>query len=280
LHSVAREAASARLVLLWVVGGLALVGTMLAFAAVRMVGELRGLYAREKAAAQAKADFLADVAHELRTPLTVLRTNADVGLSLDREGPHAPLFREIVGESQRMVRMLQDLLLLARSDSAMLPLDQEPVDLASFLADLAVRAQTLAEERGAVFESHLVGEGQVCVDRARIEQVVFILVDNATKYSPAGGCVTLGATASRGDAWIEVVDRGFGIPEDELPYVFDRFYRADRAKRRVRKVDGAGLGLSIAKTIVEAHGGRISATSRRGGGTRVAFGLPLMIAAM
>jgi signal transduction histidine kinase len=282
LRSVEREAASARLVLLWVVGGLALIGTMLAFAAVRMVGELRGLYAREREAAetlaraaQAKADFLADVAHELRTPLTVLRTNADVGLSLDRDGPQAPLLREIVGESERMTRMLQDLLLLACSDSTALPLDRESVEMAPFLTDVAVRAQTLAQEHGATLDVRLAGDGLLWIDRARLEQVVLILVDNAVKYSPAGSCVMLSTTARSEAAWIEVADRGFGIPDDELPYVFDRFYRADRLKPRVRKVDGAGLGLSIARTIVEAHGGRISAAARPGGGTCVALCLPL-----
>jgi signal transduction histidine kinase len=273
---VAQQAASARLVLLWVVGGLAVVGTMLAFAAVRMVGELRSLYARERAAAQAKTDFLADIAHELRTPLTVLRTNADVGLSLDWDGPPAPLFREIVTESERMTRLLQDLLLLARSDSVELPLEREPAQMAPFLADLSVRAQTLALERGATLEVQLSGEGRLSIDRARVEQVVLILVDNAVKYSPPGGSITLSTSAASDHACIEVADRGFGIPEDELPYVFDRFYRADRLKPRVRKVDGAGLGLSIAKTIVEAHGGRISARSRTGGGTCVAVCLPLI----
>jgi signal transduction histidine kinase len=149
--------------------------------------------------------------------------------------------------------------------------------MARFLADLAGRAQTLVEERGAKFESQLAGRGQMWIDLARVEQVVFILLDNATKYSPPGGCVTLGALANRHEARIEVADRGIGIPEDELPYVFDRFFRADQGKPRARKVDGVGLGLSIARAIVEAHGGRISATSRPGGGTCVAFGLPLLV---
>lgn len=276
LTSVAQETASARLVLVWVVGGVALIGMILAFAAVRMVGELRGLYARERAAAQAKADFLADIAHELRTPLTVLRTNADVGLSLAPGGADAALFREIVSEAERMSRMLQDVLLLASSESTALPLNQEPVEMATFLTDVAVRARTLAQECGANFEIRLSGEGRIWIDRARIEQVVLILVDNAVKYSPPGGCVTLSTAVDADGAWIEVIDQGFGIPEDELPYVFDRFYRADRSHPRARKVDGAGLGLSIAKTIVEAHGGRMTLESTAGGGTRVAACIPLM----
>ena len=276
LSDVARQASSARFVLLWVVGGLALVGLILAFAAVRMLSELRRLYASERAAAQARADFLADIAHELRTPLTVLRTNADVSLSLHHDAPDAPIFREMVSETERMARMLRDLLLLASSDSTALPLDPEPVDVATFLEDLAVRAQTLVNESGATLETHFVADGQLWIDRARIEQVVMILVDNAVKYSPPGRCVMLNASTGSEELCLEVADRGFGIPEEDLPYVFDRFYRADRLTRRVRKIDGAGLGLSIAKTIVEAHDGRISAASRPGGGTRVSVSLPLV----
>jgi signal transduction histidine kinase len=278
LNSVEQETESARLVLLWVVGGLALVGMMLAFAAVRMISELRRLNARERAAAQARADFLVDIAHELRTPLTVLRTNADLGLSLDPDEPHTPLFSEIVNESVHMTRMLQDLLLLARSDSVALPLEREAVQMAPFVADVAARAQTLAHERGAILEVQLLGEGQLSIDRARVEQVVLILVDNALKYGPPGNSITLRTSVTADEASIEVADRGFGIPQDELPYVFDRFYRADRSRPRVRKVDGAGLGLSIARTIVEAHGGRIAAASRPGGGTRMTVRLPVVSA--
>jgi signal transduction histidine kinase len=282
LRSVDNAAATARLVLMWVVGGLVLAGTVLALAAVRMVSELSRLYARERTAAEtlsrdahAKANFLADIAHELRTPLTVLRTNADVGLTVDRDGQHATLFQEIIGESARMARMLDDLLFLARSDLATLPLDCEQVWIAPFLVDVAARAQTLTREQGANFELHLTATGELWVDRARIEQAVLILVDNAAKYSPAGASITLSTRVRSAAVWIEVADRGYGIPEEELPYVFERFYRADGVQPRVRKADGFGLGLSIARTIVEAHGGYITAARRQGGGTRVSFCLPL-----
>jgi signal transduction histidine kinase len=140
----------------------------------------------------------------------------------------------------------------------------------------------LARERGAKFESARAGEGQLRVDPARIEQAVLILVDNAAKYGPPGGRVTLSSElSSSGQLRIRVEDRGPGIPSKELPHVFERFYRVD--KIRTRQGDGGGhgqggtgLGLPIANTIVEAHGGRIEVASRPGEGTKVSLYLPLL----
>jgi two-component system sensor histidine kinase ResE len=143
----------------------------------------------------------------------------------------------------------------------------------------------LARERGAAFESTLLaGEGQLRVDPARIEQAVLILVDNAAKYGPTGGLVTLSSERdSAGQLRIEVEDRGPGIPSEELPHVFERFYRVD--KTRTRQGDGqgpgqsgTGLGLPIARTIVQAHGGRIEVVSQPGEGTKASLYLPLLSA--
>jgi two-component system sensor histidine kinase VicK len=172
-----------------------------------------------------------------------------------------------------MARMVEDLLFLARSDSASPPLELEAVALASFLAGLAGRAEVLARERGATFEAALDGEGWLQIDPARIEQAVLILVDNSAKYSPSGGLISLSSWSDRRELHIQVSDRGPGIPEADLPHVFDRFYRVDKV--RGRKQGGAGLGLSIAKTTAEAHGGRIEATSHVGQGTRMTIHLPL-----
>jgi two-component system, OmpR family, sensor histidine kinase VicK len=281
LESVDRAATTAGVVLLSAIGGLVVVGATLAYAAVRVVGELSRLYADQQAlaaalarASQAKTDFIADVSHELRTPLTVLRGNAEVGLELERNCVHEEMLAGIVTESARMARMLEDLLLLARSDSASLPLEPETVAVAPFLEGLATRAEILVRERGASFRAALTGAGQVRIDPARIEQAVLILVDNAAKYSPPGELVTLTSTTASGQLRIEITDRGPGIPEAELPRVFERFYRVD--KTRTWKQGGAGLGLSIAKTIVEAHDGRIDAASRVGEGTRMSLELPLL----
>jgi signal transduction histidine kinase len=173
-----------------------------------------------------------------------------------------------------MTRMVEDLLFLARSDSAAVPLDLERVPAASFLAEVAGRAEVLARERGAKLEVELSGEGELEIDRGRIEQAILILVDNAAKYGPPGGRVKLTSTMASGELHATVADEGPGIPESELPHVFERFYRVD--KTRARKQGGTGLGLPIAKTIVEAHGGRIEAKSRLGEGTRMAIYLPLL----
>ncbi len=281
LGEVERATRTARVVLLAVIFGLLLVGAGLAYVTVRVVNELRRLYADQREtteklaeANRAKTDFIADVSHELRTPLTVLRGNAQLGLALASDPEHAQLFEEVVAESKRMSRMVEDLLFLARSDSAAPPLEFETVAIEPFLAELAGRAEVLAREHGAELERKLEGGGLVQMDPQRIEQAVLILVDNAAKYGPPGGKITLSSLVRSGDLHISVEDRGPGIPEGELPRIFERFYRLDKA--RSRQLGGTGLGLPIAKTIVEAHDGRIEATSRPGEGTRISLRLPLL----
>jgi two-component system sensor histidine kinase VicK len=281
LGEVERATTTARVVLLAVIFGLLLVGVGLAYVTVRVVNELRRLYAEQRETAEklaeanrAKADFIADVSHELRTPLTVLRGNAQVGLALGSDQEHAQLFEEIVAESKRMSRMVEDLLFLARSDSASPPLEFETVAVAPFLSELAGRAEVLTREHGAELERNLEGEGFVDIDRQRIEQAVLILVDNAAKYGARGGVVTLASFVRSGELHISVEDRGPGIPEDELLRIFERFYRLDKA--RSRQLGGTGLGLPIARTIVEAHGGHVEAASRLGEGTRMTLRLPLL----
>jgi two-component system, OmpR family, sensor histidine kinase VicK len=281
LDRVDRATMTARVVLLAVIGGLLLAGAALAYAAVRVVNELRRLYAEQRAAtekveaaSQAKTEFIADVSHELRTPLTVLRGNAQLGLALGADHEHEEILEEIVTESKRMARMVEDLLFLARSDSATLPLHLEAVSVETLLAELAGRAEVLAHERGARLETKLEGDGLVEVDTQRIEQAVLILVDNAAKYGPTGGVITLTSSARSGELRIGVEDHGPGIPKEELPRIFERFYRLDKA--RSRKLGGAGLGLPIAKTIVEAHGGHVEAVSHIGEGTKMTLCLPLL----
>jgi two-component system, OmpR family, sensor histidine kinase VicK len=281
LGEVERATTTARVVLLAVIFGLLLVGAGLAYVAVRVVNELRRLYADQQEATeklaeanQAKTDFIADVSHELRTPLTVLRGNAQVGLALGSDPNHAQLFEEIVAESKRMARMVEDLLFLARSDSSSPPLEFETVAVAPFLAELAGRAEVLTREQGAELERKLEGGGYAEIDRQRIEQAVLILVDNAAKYGPRGGTVTLASFVRSGELHISVEDRGPGIPKDELPRIFERFYRLDKA--RSRQLGGTGLGLPIARTIVEAHGGHVEAVSHLGEGTKITLCLPLL----
>jgi two-component system sensor histidine kinase VicK len=146
-----------------------------------------------------------------------------------------------------------------------------------FLTELGQRAAVLAQEREAILSTKLRAEGLVQVDPTRIEQLVLILVDNAAKYSPPGKQITLHSAITNGELLIEVADQGVGIPKADLPLIFERFYRVDKA--RARKQGGSGLGLSIAKRIVEKHSGRIEAESQLNVGTTMRFYLPLVVMA-
>jgi two-component system, OmpR family, sensor histidine kinase VicK len=283
LARVDRATRTATVVLLAAIAGLLLVGVALAYLAVRVVNELRRLYSEQREtaqklaeASQAKTDFLADASHELRTPLTVLRGNAEVGLALEGSRDHKEILEDIVKESDRMTRLVEDLLFLARSDSTTsLPLETHPVPAVSFVAELAERAKALARERGVELRTNLsVEEGELGIDQGRLEQAALILVDNAAKYGPPGGVVTLSAEARSGRLRLTVGDEGPGIPKEELPRIFERFYRMD--KTRSRKLGGTGLGLPIAKTIVAAHGGQIEVESRVGKGTKMSIYLPFL----
>lgn len=222
---------------------------------------------------QAKTDFIADISHELRTPLTMLRGNAEVGLEIKDERVHKEIFEDIVKQSERMSRMVEDLLFLARSDSDSPLLQLREIDAVPFLEELSDLSESLVRERGGVLRSELNCEGQLRIDPSRIEQAVLILVDNAVKYSPEGEQITLSTTTKSGELRIEVEDRGPGIDDAELSRIFDRFYRSETTRAQGR--NGSGLGLSIAKTIAEIHGGRIEATSRLNEGTRMSLQIPL-----
>lgn len=172
-----------------------------------------------------------------------------------------------------MSRLVDDLLFLARSDSTAAPINLEAVSAEPFLTELAARAGVLVRDRGGTFQWRLAGYGDFRIDPERIEQAVLILVDNAAKYSAQPALVTLSCVTGDGSVSIAVADRGPGIPAEDLPRIFDRFYRVD--KTRTRRQGGSGLGLAIARAIAEAHGGRIDAASAAGVGTTMTLHLPL-----
>jgi len=231
-------------------------------------------------AARTRADFLADVSHELRTPLTVIRGNAEVALGLQQEGVHAPFLEEILGEAGAMGRLVEDLLLLARTDSVEAPFDLRPISARDFLAALGSHAGVLACRHGANLDARLSGSGVLLADPTRLEQAVLGLVDNAAKYGPEGGTVRLSSEVvppsepgGQARLKVEVRDEGPGIPERDLPRIFERFYRSVRVERTGE--DGTGLGLAIVKSVVEAHEGEIEAESREGEGTTMRVLLPV-----
>ena len=269
-----------RFMLITLLVGVALVGIALAIAAGRVLVRLRASYAREQAAAlelaralRTKSDFIADASHELRTPLTVIRGNADIGLGMSDERIRRDALAEISTEAARMSKLVDDLLFLARSDAGMPPLEHEYVPARWLVTKLAKPAEVLAQQRESCLTTDLSGEGYLEVDPARVEQAVLILVDNAAKHSPPSVCVALTSHVRDGELVIAVADAGPGISPEELPLIFDRFYQV--GKRRARKKAGSGLGLSIARTIVESHGGSIAVESHLGRGTRMTIRLPL-----
>lgn len=281
LANVDQANQQARFILIGVLAGVVLIGIGLVWSAVRVVAQIRGLYTAQQASAarladavKAKTDFIADASHELRTPLTVLRGNAEAGLAIDKDCVHREILEDIVSESVRMTRLVEDLLFLARSDSDSLPLRADPIAAEGLALSLAERARMLVQEKGHTLGTALAGHGTIRVDVTRIEQAVMVLVDNAAKYSPPNSTVGLNTSTWKDEFIFEVVDRGAGMSSEELGLIFDRFYRVDKA--RSRRLGGAGLGLAIAKTIVEAHGGRMEVESHVNDGTKMRVHLPLL----
>jgi two-component system OmpR family sensor kinase len=216
----------------------------------------------------ARQRFLADVSHELRTPLTTIRGNVDL---MRRMGELETDTLDVVqDELQRMTRLVDDLLLLARADTGALPIQREPVELDNVFLDVCRQLQSI--EQPVALTIMEVDQVTVIGDGDRLKQLVINLVDNAIKYTPSGGEVFLSLSKFDSVAEIVVRDNGLGIPPEDLPHIFDRFYRVDKA--RSRKMGGSGLGLSIARWIVEAHGGDIRVESKMGQGSAFIVTLP------
>lgn len=221
---------------------------------------------------QTQQRLLADVSHELRTPLTAIRGNIDLMKHMGDGDPES--LDIILEEVDRMTRLVGDLLLLARADAGGLPLAKNKVELDSIVFEVYRQLEHIA--RGKV-EVTLTTLDPVCVfgDADRLKQLFLNLGSNAVKYTPEKGHVRLSLTQSDGWAYVKVVDTGNGIPAEDLPYIFDRFYRVDKARARIQ--GGTGLGLSIAKWIATAHDGDIGVSSAVGEGSTFVVSLPAYI---
>jgi signal transduction histidine kinase len=216
--------------------------------------------------------FVADAAHELRTPVSVLRSRADVALSRDRRPEaYVDALKAVGLESERMGRIVDDLLILARADAGEKAVVRKQFYLDDLAADAVSGVRVLAETRGVDLCVREFEEAPVEADPALVRQLLVIFLDNAVKFTPAGGRVSLSVKSAEGRAIVTVEDNGVGISPAELPRIYDRFYRGDDARRRS---DGAGLGLSIAKWIADAHGAQIDLASAVGQGTRFTVTFP------
>lgn len=221
--------------------------------------------------------FMADAAHELRTPITVLRSRAEIALQQPRDNDaYVNVLRGVESESIRLGRIVDDLLILARADAGDRPIERNEFQLDDLALDAAAAA-------GAVAQSRQVGVIVGNLDSARIDgdselvrRLMMILLDNAIKFTPAGREVRISIFADSSAATLVVEDSGIGIPADQLPQVFDRFYRGDPARGRS---EGAGLGLSIARWIADAHRARINVSSAERNGTRVEVTFPIVAGA-
>lgn len=235
---------------------------------------LNGTLDRLEATVREIQRFTADAAHELRTPLTALRGTAELALLRERSPEELrQTIAESIAQYERLQRIADDLLLLARIDAQEAILRNEPISLDTVVEDVRDLYAPIAEDKGLVLEVGNPGGAIVHGDGGRLRQVLGNLLDNAIKYTPAPGRVTVSVTRGRGAATIMVTDTGVGIPAADLPRVFDRFYRADPA-RSTSSSRGSGLGLSICRSIVEAHGGTIGIDSTPGKGTAVCVTLP------
>jgi signal transduction histidine kinase len=216
--------------------------------------------------------LVADVSHELRTPLTTIQGNLDL---LRRGAADDPAMRNdslaaIGNETARMRRLVNDLLLLAQADAG-LQLQLHPVELDTLLLDVYRQGQVISQGTGVRVRLGAEDQAVVLGDADRLRQLLLNLVDNAIKYTPSGGDVTLTLKREAGWVLVSVADTGCGIPPEDLPHIFERFYRADRSRARP---GGAGLGLSIAKWVAEAHGGELEVESELGQGTVFTLYLP------
>jgi signal transduction histidine kinase len=214
-----------------------------------------------------RRDLLADVTHELRTPLTVIQGNLE-GL-LDGIYPRDDAHLEPILEETRILsRLIDDLRTLALAESGALKLQKEPTDLALLVRETVAPFLAQADKAGLALRAEAESELTLEVDPERIRQVLENLIANALRYTPQGGTIRVQCVTEGAHATVSVSDTGGGIPPDELPHIFDRFYKS-------RDSRGTGLGLAIAKNLVAAHGGEISAQSTVGQGTTIRFMLPL-----
>ena len=242
----------------------------------RLCETLNAMLARLEEAFKRITQFTADASHELRTPLTLMRTLAEVPLRFPTsENEYRAALAGIVRELGRTSALVEDLLYIARGDSGAAVLIYARLDLTEVIRSAAAQGELMAKERNQTLQVEI-GSGAMWIDgnRDALQRLFLILLDNATKYTPDAGVVTLRSTSHARIACVEVADTGIGIDPIDITHLFERFYRADKARSRDR--GGVGLGLAIGQWIATAHGGKIEVASTPGEGSIFSVRLPLV----
>jgi heavy metal sensor kinase len=242
----------------------------------RLTETLNDMLARIEVSFQRITQFTADASHDLRTPVALIRASAELALRRPRsEEQYRETLSRILATSEETTHLIENLLTLARIDAAAGGLQMQRIDLVLHLRKAGEHAGVLAASKG-IRVSTEIPPATACVmaDEAALERLLLIVLDNAVKYTPSGGTIEIRFCCDLGRAQIEIYDSGIGIAEKDLPHIFERFFRADQA--RSREPGGAGLGLSIARWIVEMHGGTIEVRSTLGSGSIFRIGLPLV----
>lgn len=241
------------------------------------VGQLAAAFNRMSAELasleQLRRELVANVSHELKTPISALRAHLENVLD-GIERPDPETLQVMLQQSERLGRLVDQLLELSRLESGEVPLDRETLALGPLVEQVVQEVEVACAGKGVVVRTRVPDDlPDVWADRERIHQVLFNLLDNAVRFTPTGGTVTVSATREGLACAVRVADTGPGIAPEHLPRLFERFYRVDAA--RAREGGGTGIGLAIARSVVEAHGGRIWATSRPGEGSEFTFVLPI-----
>ena len=244
----------------------------------RLGDTINAMVERLEASFAALRRFTADASHELKTPLTVLRVDLERAMTAPSGSTEQLVaLEEALNEAARMANLVESLLTLARADEGRFDLHREPVPLEPLVRDVAETALILGEDSAITVTVGVVQPVTVSGDHVRLRQLFLNMVTNAIKYTAAGGAVDLSLELRDGVAVFTVKDTGIGIAGADLPFIFDRFWRVDRARSRGERA-GVGLGLAISQWIAHAHGGSISVSSRMGRGSTFAVTIPAIVA--
>jgi heavy metal sensor kinase len=239
----------------------------------RLAETFNAMISRLKDAFQRINQFSIDVSHELKTPLTILKGETEVGLRKDRNNEeYKKLLQSNLEEVDRMARIIDDLLLLSKTDTKDIKLNMESISLRDLVADVCINMKIFANNKKVNLVVNELADVRLIGDELKLRRMLWNILENGIKYTQEGGVVAVSSYANNGYVCVTVKDNGAGISQDDIEYIFDRFYRADRSRKRE---SGSGLGLSISKWIAEAHNGAIEVESQPSVGSQFSIKLPI-----